>query len=144
MFYSVKLNILFIAAPKTGSTSVENFLLQLDPGGERFKITLPDRVLDSSQVKSASLGHATARELRQILGTERYESMTRIGFVRHPVEKMVSAYHFTRGSSLSSVFRIKSAKSKWPLVGKRIVALLAARAMPFEIWARAYPNEALQ
>jgi len=139
VFYSERLNLLFIASPKTGCTSVESYLLNLDPDGERFKITLEDRVIDSSCVKSDSLGHATARELREALGAKHYDAMHTFGFVRHPIEKLVSAYFFTRKGSLLGAFQIRTAKSKWRLVAKRIIGITAARILPFWFWALLFP-----
>ena len=138
MFYSSRHNLLFIAAPKTGSTSVEDCLLKLDPDGQRFRITLPERTIDSSQVRY-SLGHATASELRQLLGAERYDSMITVGFVRHPIEKLMSAYHFSRGRKLAHVIGVRTAKSKWALASKRVIAILMARILPFPVWSRIYP-----
>lgn len=139
MFYSENLNLLFIASPKTGSTSVQSILLDLDPKGERFTITLGDRVIDSSYVNSDSLGHATASEFREVLGPERYDALRTIGFVRDPIEKLVSAYFFTRKGSIRDVLNIRTAKSKWPLVSKRIVAITLARLLPFTVWALVFP-----
>lgn len=139
MFYSERLNLLFIASPKTGSTSVESFLLKLDPDGERFRISIEDRVIDSSHVKTDSLGHATAIEFKQVLGAVKFNSLRTFGFVRDPFEKVVSAYFFTRTGSLIGAFGIRTAKSKWRLVSKRVVSILAARLLPFSVWAYLFP-----
>lgn len=88
--------MLFIACPKTGSTSVEASHLQLDPEGERFRISLADRVIDSSMVETDSLAHATAIEFRQVLGDDHFRRMRAIGYVRESIEKLVACYHFTR------------------------------------------------
>ena len=139
MFYSKSLNLLFVACPKTGSTSVEVTLLQLDAAGERYRISLPDHVIDSTMVATDSLGHATAPELRQVLGDENYEKLRVIGFVRDPIEKLVSSYYFTRRQRLRDIFTLKTPTSKLRLASKRIVTILAARLMPFSIWALLFP-----
>ena len=139
MFYSDRLNLLFVACPKTGSTSIEASLLQLDPEGERFRIPLPDRTIDSTMVATDSLGHATALEFRHVLGDEHYQKMRVIGFVRDPIEKLVSTYCFTRKGRLRSVFELKKKKSKLLIAIKRVVTILAARLMPFPVWALLFP-----
>lgn len=139
MFYSEKLGLLFIAAPKTGSTSVEAFLLKIDPMGERFRITLADRIIDSRHVKTPSLGHATSREFRRLLGPQHYNSLRTFGFVRHPFEKLVSTYFFIRQSSISSATKVRSPKNRWAIMARQILGILLARLLPFWLWARFWP-----
>ena len=139
MFYSEKYNFLYIAAPKTGSTSVETFLSNLDEQGQRFRIDIDGRQIDSSNVRAGSLGHATATDLRVALGEAHYDSLRVFGFVRHPVDKIVSAYYFTRSQSIRKSFELRTAGSKFWLVGRRLIAILAARVMPFQIWCLLYP-----
>jgi hypothetical protein len=144
LFYSDRFNLLFVACPKTGSKSVEASLLQLDSKGERFRISLPDRIIDSSMVATDSLGHATALEFRQVLGDEHYQNIRVIGFVRDPIEKLVSSYYFTRKLPLQGIFEIKTPKSKLLLASKRVMAILAARLMPFSVWALFFPMKKVQ
>ena len=139
MFYSDRLNLLFVACPKTGSTSVQAFLSQLDSEGECFRISLSDRTIDSTMVATDSLGHATALEFRQVLGDEYYRKMRVIGFVRDPIEKLVSTYCFTRKVRLRSVFELKTPNGKLFLASKRVGTILAARLLPFSVWALLFP-----
>ena len=139
MFYSDRLNLLFVACPKTGSTSVEASLLQLDSKGERFQISLPDRTIDATMVGHGGIAHAKAVELRQLLGDEHYRNMQVIGFVREPIEKLVSSYYFTRKLVLRSIFAIKTPKSKLVAASKVGMAIMAARLMPFSVWALFFP-----
>lgn len=139
MFYSKRLKLLFIACPKTGSTSVAEHLLSLDPAGERFRITLENGIVDSSSVKSESLGHATAAEFRAALGASHYDSLQTFGFVRDPIEKLVSAYFFTRGRSVASAFKMRKKQARGRLVTKRIAARVAAKLLPFSVWAAIFP-----
>jgi hypothetical protein len=141
MYFSKRLNLLFIAAPKSGSTTVENTLLTIDPNGERFRITLEDREIDSSSVAADSLGHATALELRKSLGADRYNSLRTFGFVRHPIERLSSTYFFTRQRTFQRIFRRK-ARSKLQLfsvIAKGIVTTLFAKGLPFSLWAFLFP-----
>lgn len=141
MFFSKRLNLLFVAAPKTGTRTVENALYALDPHGERFRITLEDRTIDSSCVETISVGHATARDLRQALGADFYRSLSTFGFVRNPIEKIVSAYNFSRQRSIRKLFKMKN-KSKAKLVkivAGRVVSITIARILPYSLWAVLFP-----
>lgn len=139
MFFSKRLGLLFVAAPKTGSTSVEAYLLQIDPEGERFKITLGDQIIDSRHVASPSLGHATASELRQVLGPRAYESLNTFGFVRHPFEKLVSTYFFLQQGSFRSALKVRSSKNRWGIMLRQLSGFSLARMLPFWLWARIWP-----
>jgi hypothetical protein len=118
---------------------VQSILQELDPQGERFKIRLDDRTIDSSCVESDSLGHATAVEFRGVLGREHYASLRTFGFVRHPIDKIVSAYFFTKKGSFHDIRKIRSSKSRARLMGKRMITLVLARLLPFSLWALIYP-----
>ncbi len=139
MFYSEKLGLLFIACPKTGSTSVETFLSELDPEGTRFKIHLPERTIDSRDVTSNSLGHATAREFRDVLGEERFGGLFVFGFVREPIEKLVSSYFFIRQNRLRTVLRSRSEKGSGRLIARQLINIALARTLPFPAWALLFP-----
>ena len=76
MFYSDRFGLLYVACTKTGSMSVHATLAELDPEGERFSISLPDRVVDLKSIAGDSLGHATASELRRAIGDENYQTIT--------------------------------------------------------------------
>ena len=138
MFYSHKNNLLFIAVPKTGSTSVEECLSELIQDGTRFRITLPDRTITEANVKTPSLGHAKAIEFRDVLGAEIYQGLTVFGFVRDPIEKIVSSYFFTRSGKLRDVFKVRTKKSRSLLVARSIVSILAARLLPLWLWSLVY------
>ena len=138
MFYSKHDNLLFIAAPKTGSTSVQQCLSALIPDGTRFRIDLPDRAITSTDVKTPSLGHAKAAEFREALGVKLYQELNVFGFVRDPIEKVVSSYFFTRSGKLRDAFKIRTEKSKSLMVARRIVAILGARILPLWLWSLVY------
>lgn len=138
MFYSYENNLLFIAAPKTGSTSVEECLSELIQDGTRFRIDLPDRTITSAHVKTPSLGHAKASEFRDVLGSELYQQLKVFGFVRDPIKKVVSSYFFTRNGKLSSSFSIRTENSKFVMVTRRIISILSARILPLWLWSLVY------
>lgn len=43
-----------------------------------------------------SLGHLTASKIKTAIGSDEYENRTSIGFVRDPVERLISAFNFSR------------------------------------------------
>lgn len=139
MYFSDSDKLLFIAAPKTGSTSVEECLSLLIEGGSRFRIELSDRVVTSADVESPSLGHAKAQEFQDVLGADFYRRLTVFGFVRDPIEKIVSSYFFTRRGRLRDAFGLRTRKSKALLVVRRLTAILSARALPLWLWSMLYP-----
>ena len=138
MFYSYKNNLLFIAAPKTGSTSVEECLSELIQDGTKFRIDLPDRTITSAHVKTPSLGHAKASEFRDALGSALYQQHKVFGFVRDPIDKIVSSYFFTRRGKLRDAFAIRTENSKFVMVTRRIISILSARLLPLWLWSLVY------
>ncbi len=139
MLYSKKLKLLFVACPKTGSTSVEAALLKLDPEGQRFALEHGGRTYTSADVDSGSLGHATALEFQRILGAEAFATLRVFGFVRDPREKLVSTYFFKRkGSIWNSLFKTKGSKRVVNTI-RSVGGILLARLLPFALWARLWP-----
>ena len=43
-----------------------------------------------------SLGHLTASRIKTAIGSDEYEKRISIGFARDPVERLISAYNFSR------------------------------------------------
>lgn len=138
MFHSKHHKLLFIAAPKTGSTSVESFLSEIIQDGTRFRIDLPDKEITSADVSSPSLGHARAIEFQEVLGAGYYKDLVVFGFVRDPIAKVVSSYFFTRAGKLRDAFSIRTEKSKPIMVIRRVVSILAARILPLWLWSLIY------
>ena len=138
MFYSNEHKLLFIAAPKTGSTSVEQCLSALFPDGTRFRIELEERTITSADVKTPSLGHAKAIEFREVLGPEVYSDLNVFGFVRDPIEKIVSSYFFTRSGRLRDVLNIRTEKSRTLMIARGIASILSARLLPLWLWSLVY------
>ena len=139
MFYSARFGILFIACPKTGSTSVESYLLNLDPEGQRFSLDYKGRRHTSKHVKSSSLGHATALEFRSLLGEQEFSALKVFGFVRDPREKLVSGYFFARRLSVwHSLVNTKGPKRLRNTL-RIVTSILLARLLPFQVYVFVKP-----
>jgi len=135
VFYSGQNKILFIAPPKTGSTSVEKQLVKVFDDGKRFQIELPDRTVTSRDVKTPSLGHAKAVEIRDAVSVDVFSALSVFGFVRDPIEKLVSSYFFTRSRTLSDAFQMGTKRSKSMLIVRRVSTILLARVLPLWLWS---------
>ena len=116
-----------MAVPKTGTTSVQKYLLAND------KTATINRVeLNGKHYKFRE--HMTALEIKNVLAVN-YQSFTIIGFVRHPYGRIVSSYFFYRKGAKSWAW--EGRESKKPTEQKLKIKL--AQLLPFHIWALVYP-----
>lgn len=90
MILSENLKFIFIAVPKTGTTSLEKVLKPYDSFGCSGEDWAPPPVK-----------HKPARQLRAELGEERWRSYFKFSFVRNPWERVVSQYFYLK----SDIFR---------------------------------------
>ena len=86
MIISEKHNYIYLACPKTGTTSIEKFLLEQDPSALQNKIIIDGKLLRFK-------GHATAKTIQSKLQGD-FKKYQIIGFIRHPYSRMVSSYFF--------------------------------------------------
>lgn len=123
MVISLENRYIFIAVPKTGTTSIQKFLLKHDPTAKRYRIEI--------EGKKYSFGeHDTALQIKRELGGD-YSKFRTFGFIRNPHSRIVSSYFFYKnGKPITS-----GNKNPWPAW----IRTLYARVMPFEIWALSYP-----
>jgi len=105
MPYSKSLGLIFVAIPKTGTTSMTRALqiLQVPHGGDiqlaeehiteefRSRYCL-DELGDS---KPGRAKHLSAIQLKYVLGHDEFNRCTKFSLVRNPWARMVSKYHFT-------------------------------------------------
>lgn len=138
MFHSEKHNLLFIANPKTGTTSVEYALLDIDPEGQRFKVKKGDHYFSHKEMRRKTIGHAKAKEFREAIGADFYDSLRTFVFVRHPYSKLVSSYFYLRRDHLFKRKHPKGWKYKVLTFGSKLLAKL----LPFKLWALVYPYKA--
>ena len=82
MIISHKYKFIYIRIPKTGSTSVEQFLISIDPDCIRSDETTPP------------YGHHTASQLKRIVGDEVWSEYFTFTFVRNPYDWIASQYSY--------------------------------------------------
>ena len=85
------------------------------------------------------LGHARAREIKKAIGSEKFEELHTIAFLRNPYSKLVSSYFFNKKNNLSQVFGIKGNKNKLKRIVNSFLSILIAKILPFQLWAFIYP-----
>ncbi|MEM9311120.1 MAG: sulfotransferase family 2 domain-containing protein [Pseudomonadota bacterium] len=127
MLMSRKHKYVFIEVPKTGTSAIARRLLEIDPNLERDVIHHPD-----GRDEPVETSHITARRMRQILGEEA-ANYTFVGFLRDPVDLLVSKYFF---------YKVGRAKrmldGERPTFG-RWVRHWSTRLLPLSVWVLVYP-----
>ena len=116
-----------MAVPKTGTTSVQKFLLENDKNATKNIVEIEGNLYKFRE-------HMTALEIKRVLGVN-YQNFTIIGFVRHPYGRIVSSYFFYRKGAKSWAW--EGRESKKPTEQKLKIKL--AQLLPFHIWALVYP-----
>lgn len=139
MYFSKKLSLLFIACPKTGSTSVESYLMDIDPDGQKFRIRFEDLEITSKDVHSGVIGHARAWELKEALGDDMYNKLHVFGLVRHPFDKLISSYFFSKSKKVSEAFKFKGKKKIVKRVFTGVLTFSAPKILPIGLWAILFP-----
>jgi hypothetical protein len=108
MPYSPSLGLVFVAIPKTGTTSVTRALH--DASGPDDNLQLLKEVVDTPFRKKYKLNkigdkkpgrakHLSALQIKYILGDEEFARCTKFSVVRNPWARMVSRYFFTHVES---------------------------------------------
>src|SRR5688572_26418146 len=124
MLISEKNKYIFIAVPKTGTRSVEKYLLENDKTAKRNCVEIEGQTIHVQE-------HITANKLKEIMG-ERYNDFVKIGFVRDPYSKIVSSYFFYKnGEAITAGNNSKRFETQ--------LRIYSARILPFEIWSIIYP-----
>lgn len=123
MIISLKNRYIFIAVPKTGTTSVQKWLLENDPSARQYAVEIGGQGY-------AFREHATALEIKSILG-EHYPKFRTFAFIRNPYSRLVSSYFFYKNGKPITAGN----KKPWPSRFKTAYA----KCVPFALWALSYP-----
>lgn len=125
MLISDSKKFIFIAVPKTGTSSIS---AALEPVADIQRNSL---VVNGSLYKVPE--HIRAVELKAILG-DQWDEFYKVGFVRNPWAKSVSAYHFYRNGRASSHVWIRER-----FKSKMLANVVLAKILPFKYWIRLHP-----
>lgn len=123
-----------IAVPKTGSTTIQDHLVDMDPAILRNQV----RAESGTLVPVAT--HATASEIKRLMG-HRAAGFRFVAFFRDPREVVLSKYHFYRSGRAAreqGILRFFKQQSE-PFKPSILARVLAAQMLPLSIWARLYP-----
>lgn len=129
MLISEQKRFIFIAVPKTGTTSIEEHLRKLDPSVRRNEVPLGGG--SWQQVHK----HARATQIRELMG-ERMDDFTVIAFLREPVTTVISKYYYYkigRGAERAKVEPF----TKRGILNR--LKTLSAKILPIRLWALLYP-----
>jgi hypothetical protein len=125
LFYSPSRGVLFIAVPKTGTSSITKALAPLLDAQRNVLPTESGNV----QVKE----HISIREVASIIGWSELDRLTVVAGIRNPWDRLVSTYHFFKNGRAARRVVAGEARSLFT-----ILAVLAAKALPFRVWLRIY------
>jgi hypothetical protein len=137
MLFSLERKFCFIATPKTGTTSIEARLMELDPR------ILKDKLVDQyGNIVSVSK-HTTAAQAKKIIGPE-CGSYTYISFLRDPRQLAYSKYNFYRNGWPYKKWKtgelpfLNKVEISWyrPSLVHRV---LVSRLLPLNLWVLFYP-----
>jgi glycosyltransferase involved in cell wall biosynthesis len=134
MLYSEGRKFVFVAVPKTGTTSIQDRLQEVDPDLMRNKVH------DAQGALVTVPTHATALEIRKIMGP-RAQEFTFVAFLRDPCDVLVSKYHFYRSGREArehGLFPTARPENRGFHLG-RTLRVLSAQILPLSLWARVYP-----
>lgn len=108
MPYSQSLGLVFVAIPKTGTTSVTRAMKSFAP--KKDELLLLNELIDDQFRRKYRLDeigdnkpgrgkHLSALQIKYILGNEEFDRCTKFSVVRNPWARMVSRYYFTHAES---------------------------------------------
>lgn len=130
MLFSQSKKFVFIAVPKTGTTSIEQELRRIDPDILRNKMVFPDGTIRPVNK------HITLRDAQAILG-EAAGDYRYFAFVREPFDHSISRYHYYANGRGYERFKKRSVSaSHLPALGLRVYF---ARLVPRVCWFLMYP-----
>lgn len=129
LFFEAR-KFVYIAVPKTGTTSVEQEMQRIDPDILRNHVVLP-----SGEVRRVNK-HIALAEVQALLGDKASEYKY-FGFVREPVDHVISRYYYyARGRARQNFETRAISKRRLPM---RAAKVWFARFVPRPLWFILYP-----
>lgn len=129
MLISEDRKFLFLAVPKTGTTSIEKHLQELEPSVRRNAVPKADGTWVPVHK------HARAVEIHEIMGS-RMKEYTTIAFIREPTTTVISKYYYYKTGRGAE----RAKKAKFNIRGtKNKLKTLSAQTLPIRLWALVYP-----
>ncbi|MEQ6886664.1 sulfotransferase family 2 domain-containing protein [Salicola sp. Rm-C-2C1-2] len=133
MLFCETKKFVFIAVPKTGTTSIHSKLKNIDSDVAHNKIKTPQG--EWINVRT----HITAAEVQYILG-DNANNYTFVAFIRDPREVILSKYHFYksgRAHRQHGLFQAKPFTKDFKI--SIALRVLLAQSLPLKAWASLYP-----
>jgi len=88
------------------STSVESYLMDLDPNGQKFRISHDDIEITSEDVYHGVIRHSKVWDLKDALGVDAYNKLHVFGLLRHPFDtfdKVLSSCFFSKSKIIKTL-----------------------------------------
>lgn len=125
MLISDKYKYIFIAIPKTGTTTIQSFLRKNDKSCHWNTVQLGDKKITVNE-------HIETKKLKKIMG-KKFDEYVKVTFIRNPYSRIVSSYFFYKnGNTLRSRYFIRNFMAR--------LNILLTRIFPFSIWSVLKPQ----
>lgn len=121
MTISEEKKYLFVAVPKTGTTTIHTYLKNYDNNSRKNFVMLGGRMEPVDN-------HARFSDLEEIMGNRIHE-FTSFAFLREPYDRLFSYYRY--------IIRPKEQRKSYPLKAKFVRTV--CKLMGFKMWALFYP-----
>lgn len=87
MVWDTKKNLLFIHVPKTGGTTVENYMKTIDK---------PILCNGYGRFKNIVFQHFNYKDYIKFFGNKRYKNFVKFSIVRNPYDRLISEYYWSK------------------------------------------------
>ena len=95
-----------MACPKTGSSFIEGYLMNLDPNGQKSRISHDDIEIRPEDFYHGVIRHSKVWDLKDALGVDAYNKLHVFGLLRHPFDtfdKVLSSCFFSKSKIIKTL-----------------------------------------